>query len=97
MMFFAPLVNGPAIGLITARTPIALRPKVMAALVSVSTLATPLGFLVAGQLLGAWNAQQVFAAAAVGMTASALAYATIAFRAVRREDAAPDAAPAAVS
>ena len=88
MMFFAPLVNGPAIGLITARTPSELRPKVMAALVSVSTLATPLGFLVAGQLLGAWSPERMFAAAAVGMTVSALAFAAIAFRGERREEAA---------
>ena len=49
MMFFAPLVNGPTIGLITARTPVELRAKVMTALIAVSTLATPLGFLAAGQ------------------------------------------------
>jgi predicted MFS family arabinose efflux permease len=95
MMFFAPLVNGPAIGLITARTPVELRPKVMAALVSVSTLATPLGFLAAGQLLGRWHPETVVAATAVGMTASALVFATIAFRAAGREEApeAPAVAP----
>jgi MFS family permease len=92
MMFFAPLVNGPAIGLITARTPTELRAKVMTALVSVSTLATPLGFLAAGQLLGAWGPERVFAAAAVGMTASALVFAAIAFRGGRNEEPAATAA-----
>jgi MFS family permease len=95
MMFFAPLVNGPAIGLITARTPTELRAKVMTALVSVSTLATPLGFLAAGQLLGAWGPERVFAAAAVGMTASALVFAAIAFRGGRSEE--PAAAAASVT
>ena len=94
MMFFVPLVNAPAIGLITARTPVELRPKVMAALISVSTLATPLGFLVAGQLLGAWNPERVFAVAAAGMTASALAFAAIALR--HRDEPAPEAAVVAV-
>ena len=95
MMFFAPLVNGPAIGLITARTPVELRAKVMTALVSVSTLATPLGFLAAGQLLGTWEPERVFAAAAIGMTASALVFAAIAFRANARE-ATPETQPAPV-
>jgi predicted MFS family arabinose efflux permease len=87
MMFFTPLVNGPAIGLITARTPAELRPKVMTALVAVSTLAVPLGFLAAGQLLGAWGPERVFAATAVGMTASALVFAAIAFRGERAPEA----------
>ena len=39
MMLFVPFVNGPVIGVITARTPAELRPKVMTALISVSTLA----------------------------------------------------------
>ena len=79
-LLFAPLVNGPTIGVITARTPVELRPKVMAALISVAALAQPLGFLVAGQLLEPWGVSRVFAAVAIGMTATALAFATIAFR-----------------
>ena len=79
-LLFAPLVNGPTIGVITARTPVELRPKVMAALISVAALAQPLGFLVAGQLLEPWGVSRVFAAVAIGMTATAFAFATIAFR-----------------
>ena len=89
MMLFIPFVNGPVIGVITARTPVELRPKVMTALISVSTLSVPLGFLVAGQLLDSWEPTQVFAAAAVGMTATALVFATIALR--HQDEAAPDA------
>lgn len=80
MMLFIPFVNGPVIGLITSRTPVELRPKVMTALVSVSTLASPLGFLAAGQLLGEWEPTRVFGAAAAGMTATALVFAAIALR-----------------
>lgn len=62
MMLFIPFVDGPVIGLITARTPVELRPKVMTALVSVSTLSAPLGFLAAGRLLGVWAPTRVFGA-----------------------------------
>jgi predicted permease len=79
-MLFTPLVNGPTIGVITARTPAELRPKVMTALISVSTLSAPLGFLVAGQLLEPWGVSRVFAAVAIGMTATAFVFAAIAFR-----------------
>ena len=79
-MVFAPLVNGPVIGIITARTPVELRPKMMTALISISTLATPLGFLIAGQLLEPWGVSMVLAAVAVGMTATALVFAAIALR-----------------
>ena len=90
MMLFIPFVNGPVIGSITARTPAQLRPKVMTALISVSTLAAPLGFLAAGRLLGEWAPTRVFGAAAIGMTATALVFAAIALR--HREEPAPDAA-----
>ena len=79
-MLFTPLVNGPTIGVITARTPVELRPKMMTALISLSTLSAPLGFLVAGQLLEPWGVSRVFAAVAIGMTATALVFAAIALR-----------------
>ena len=93
-MLFAPLVNGPVIGVITARTPVDLRPKMMTALITVSTLTAPLGFLVAGQLLEPWGVLHVFAAVAVGMTATALVFAAIAFR--RGGELLPEAEPVAV-
>jgi predicted MFS family arabinose efflux permease len=88
-MLFTPLVNGPVIGVITARTPIDLRPKMMTALISISTLSSPLGFLVAGQLLEPWGVERVFAAVAIGMTGAALAFATIALR--HRDEPVPEA------
>jgi MFS family permease len=89
MMLFIPFVNGPVIGMITARTPVELRPKVMTALISVSTLSAPLGFLAAGRLLGEWEPTRVFGAAAIGMTATALVFAAIALR--HRDDAVAEA------
>jgi MFS family permease len=49
--FFTPLVNAPVIGIITTRTPKELRPKVMTAVMTVATMAGPLGFLAAGYAL----------------------------------------------
>jgi len=79
-MLFTPLVNGPVIGVLTARTPPDLRPKMMTALISLSTLSAPLGFLAAGQLLEPMGVLRVFAAIAAGMTATALVFAAIALR-----------------
>jgi len=93
-MLFAPLVNGPVIGVLTARTPADLRPKMMTALISLSTLSAPAGFVVAGQLLEPWGVGRVFAAVAVGTTATALVFAAIALR--HREDA-PGSAPVPVT
>jgi predicted MFS family arabinose efflux permease len=90
-MLFTPLVNGPVIGVITARTPVELRPKMMTALISISTLAAPAGFIVAGQLLEPWGVNRVFAAVAVGMTATALVFAAIA---LRHRDELPEATTA---
>jgi predicted MFS family arabinose efflux permease len=52
---FTPLINGPIIAVLTARTPAELRAKVMTAVISINTLAAPLGFLVAGQVLDRWG------------------------------------------
>jgi MFS family permease len=77
---FAPLVNGPAFGVITARTPPELRAKLMTALVSVNTVAAPLGFLVAGQVLERWGLVELFGMVAIGVTLNALVYASVALR-----------------
>jgi hypothetical protein len=41
--FFTPLINGPLIAVLTARTPDGLRAMVMTAVISVNTLAAPVG------------------------------------------------------
>ena len=90
---FTPLVNGPAIAVVTARTPEKLRAKVITAVIAVSSLSAPLGFLVAGQVLEHWGLVPLFAAVAAGMTVMGLAYATIALR-HRDLDPAPGGVPA---
>jgi MFS family permease len=49
--FCAPIVNSPVVAMLTVRTPAELRPKVLTAVMTVATLAGPLGFLVAGLAL----------------------------------------------
>jgi hypothetical protein len=90
-MFFAPLVNGPVFGVLTARTPEALRARVMTAVISLNTVAAPLGFLVAGHAIERWSVTVVFAAVPAGISVLALAFSWIALR-HRGEDAALAAA-----
>jgi len=89
--FFAPLINGPVFGVLTSRSPKALRAKVMTAVVAVNTLAAPVGFLVAGQVLGHWGVVPLFTAVVAGMTAAGLAFSAIALR-FREVDVAPEPA-----
>jgi predicted MFS family arabinose efflux permease len=78
--FFSPLVNGPIIAVLTARTPEDLRAKVMTAVISVNTIAAPLGFIVAGQVLEHWGVVPLFAFVVIGITCMALVFAAIAWR-----------------
>jgi len=77
---FTPLVNGPLIATLTSRTPEALRAKVMTAVISVNTLAAPLGFLAAGQVLEHWGVVPLFTIVVSGMTWIAIVLATIVLR-----------------
>jgi MFS family permease len=78
--FFTPLVNGPVLAILTARTPENLRAKVMTAVVSANTVAAPLGFLVAGLVLERWGVVPLFTAVVVGITVMAMVFAAIARR-----------------
>jgi MFS family permease len=89
---FTPFVNGPTIAVLTARTPEALRAKVMTAVVSVNTLAAPLGYLIAGQVLEHWGVVPLFSAVVAGITWMAVVFAAIVFR-HREEDVALEPAP----
>jgi MFS family permease len=95
-MCFTPLVNGPVIGVLTARTPEQLRAKAMTAVISVNTIAAPLGFLGAGQVIERWGVDVVFAIVPAGISALALAFASIALR-HRAEDRALAPSPAATA
>jgi MFS family permease len=77
---FTPLINGPIIAVLTARTPEALRAKVMTAVISINTLAAPLGFLLAGKVLDRWGVAPLFAAVVLGMTWMAIVFAAIVWR-----------------
>jgi hypothetical protein len=89
---FGPLVNAPLIGLLTTRTPEALRAKVMTAVLTFALLAGPAGLLVAGPLLEGWGARPVFLLVAAGQLAGAVFFAAVA---LRRSPAAVPAADAA--
>jgi predicted MFS family arabinose efflux permease len=88
---FAPLINGPLIAVLTARTPDSLRAMVMTAVISINTLAAPLGFLTAGQVLERWGVVPLFAAVVGGLSAMAVVYAAIVLR-HREVDVAPEPA-----
>jgi len=78
--FFTPLVNGPIIAVLTSRTPEDLRAKVMTAVISVNTLAAPLGFVIAGQVLEQWGVVPLFTAVVLGITGMAIVFAAIVWR-----------------
>ncbi|HET8894180.1 MAG TPA: MFS transporter [Gaiellaceae bacterium] len=78
--FFTPLVNAPVIGVITVRTPAALRPKVMTAVMTVATIAGPIGFFGAGEILRWISVQTLFGVVATAMTLGALAFASALLR-----------------
>lgn len=58
------LVNAPAFAVLTAATPPALRPKMFAALMTVSTVVMPVGALLAGPLLDRFGPGPTFLTAA---------------------------------
>jgi MFS family permease len=87
---FGPLVNAPLIGLLTTRTPAAVRAKVMTAVLTFALLAGPAGLLAAGPLLEAWGARPVFLLVAVGQLAGAVFFATVALRRSPAAVPAPD-------
>jgi predicted MFS family arabinose efflux permease len=80
-----PLINAPMLGVITTRTPPALFPKVMTAIVTLATIAGPLGVLVAGALLEHEGLMVTFAVIAGGVTVVALVFVLLLDRFRRRE------------
>jgi hypothetical protein len=86
--FCAPLVNAPLLAVMTVRTPEALRPKVITAVMTISSIIGPLGFLAAGFGLQYVSLTIVFLLTAAGFTLGAIAFSA----AVRKGDV--PAAPA---
>jgi len=75
--FFTPIVNAPLLGVLTVRTPEALRPKVMSAVLTVVTIAGPLGFLAAGQSVRFLSLSTFFIVLSTLMTLAALVFAAV--------------------
>jgi MFS family permease len=84
--FFVPLTNAPIIGMLTVRTPVALRPKVMSAVMAIATLAGPVGFVAAGQLLERVAVTTLFLVVAIGLLTAAAAFAGVLLRNGRSTD-----------
>jgi MFS family permease len=82
---FGPLVNAPLIGVLTMRTPEALRPKVMTGVLTAALLAGPIGLVVVGPLLASWGPRPVLLVVAVGQFLASLPFAFVALRRRRPE------------
>jgi MFS family permease len=78
--FFTPLVNAPLMGVLTVRTPEAIRAKVLTSFLTVATLAGPLGFVGAGVALRYVSLSVFFLVVAVLLTVGALVFATVLLR-----------------
>lgn len=77
---FGPLVNAPLIAVMMTRTPEALRPKVMSAVLTTALVAGPIGLLIVGPLLQAYGARPVILLVAVGQFLATLPFTWLAFR-----------------
>ena len=78
--FFSPLVNAPIVGMLTVRTPPALRPKVITAVMTVASVVGPLGFLGAGLALAHVSVYLVFFVIAAALTVGDVAFAMVLLR-----------------
>jgi predicted MFS family arabinose efflux permease len=88
-----PLINAPMFGLITTRTPEALLPKVMTAIITLATVAGPLGLVFAGFLLQHDGLMVTFTIIAAGVTVVCLIFVALLTRFRRRELREAAAAP----
>lgn len=71
---FVPLVNAPAMGLISTRPPAALRAKVMTAIMTASALGGPAGRIVVGPLFEHWGIAATYATIAGALSLAALLF-----------------------
>jgi len=78
---FGPLVNAPLIGVITTRTPAALRAKVMTGVMTASALGGPVGRLAVGPVYEWHGLAVVFGAIALTMSVGAALFVAVAARA----------------
>jgi MFS family permease len=79
----SPLVNAPMFGVITTRTPKAILPKVMTAIITLATLAGPIGLVAVGPLIEHTSLTWAFALVAAGSTLAAAMFVHAIVRAQR--------------
>jgi hypothetical protein len=82
------------LGVLSIRTPAALRPKVMAAVVTAATLAGPLGLFGAAQALRVVSVETLFVGVAALLTALGIAFAVVILRKRGETSTAPEPAAA---
>ena len=86
--FFVPIVNAPLMGMLTTRPPVALRAKVLTAVMTASGLGAPLGRLAVGPIFQRYGNSGVWIALAGGLSLGALLFVAVVFR--RSPGDAPD-------
>jgi MFS family permease len=89
--FANPFVNAPFFGILTTRTPEALRAKVMTAVITLATIAGPIGLLIAGPLIEHAGLPWTFGLIAAGETAASLLFIVLVARFRRGQAVQPDA------
>jgi MFS family permease len=78
--FFVPMVNAPVMGILSTRPPVALRAKVMTAVLTASGLGSPVGRLVVGPVFHAAGNEGVWLAIAGGLSLGAVLWIVAAAR-----------------
>jgi hypothetical protein len=91
---FVPLINAPVMGLVSIRPPVALRAKVMTALMTASGLGGPAGRIVIGPLYRVAGNSGVWIEIAGGMTLGAVLFVGTVLRFSRSDAADVVAVPA---
>ena len=84
---FVPLVNAPAMGMISTRPPEALRAKVMTAVMTASALGGPAGRVVVGPMFDHWGIGTTYVAIAGAITFAGAMFVLVMFRADERKAA----------
>jgi predicted MFS family arabinose efflux permease len=79
---FVPLINAPAMGMISTRPPEALRAKVLTAVMAASALGGPAGRVVVGPMFESWGIAAAYATIAGALSLGAVLF----LLATRRED-----------
>jgi predicted MFS family arabinose efflux permease len=74
---FVPVLNAPLLGVLSVRPPEALRPQVLSFVVTMSLLASPVAYVVAGTLFSHFGLARVYIGVAAGATLCALLLLTL--------------------